>query len=71
MAKGGRSVKQEKLNCSQANFSTLSFAVFSDLNGLGEVLENFTQTQIKWKEIDSDEDITKIHRVVCGIPPIK
>ena len=58
-------VKQEKLNCSQANFSTLSFAVFSDLNGLGEVLESFTQTQINWKKIDSDEDITKIHRVVC------
>jgi len=38
---------------------------------LGEVLENFTQTQIKWKEIDSDEDITKIHRVVCGTPPIQ
>jgi len=64
-------VKQEKLNCAQANFSTLSFIVFSDLNGLGEVLENFTQTQIKWKEIDSDEDITKIHRVVCGTPPIQ
>ena len=59
-------VKQEKLNCSQANFSTLSFVVFSDLNGLGEVLESFTQTQIKWKKIDSDEDITKIHRVVCS-----
>ena len=59
-------VKQEKLNCSQANFSTLSFVVFSDLNGLGEVLESFTQTQIKWGKIDSDEDITKIHRVVCG-----
>jgi len=59
-------VKQEKLNCSQANFSTLSFAVFSDLNGLGEVLESFTQTQINWKKIDSDEDITKIHRVVCS-----
>jgi len=59
-------VKQEKLNCSQANFSTLSFAVFSDLNGLGEVLESFTQTQINWKKIDSDEDITRIHRVVCG-----
>jgi len=58
-------VKQEKLNCSQANFSTLSFAVFSDLNGFGEVLESFTQTQINWKKIDSDEDITKIHRVVC------
>ena len=59
-------VKQEKLNCAQANFSTLSFVVFSDLNGLGEVLESFTQTQINWKKIDSDEDITKIHRVVCG-----
>ena len=59
-------VKQEKLNCSQAHFSTLSFAVFSDLNGLGEVLESFTQTQINWKKIDSDEDITKIHSVVCG-----
>ena len=59
-------VKQEKLNCAQANFSTLSFVVFSDLNGLGEVLESFTQTQIKWKKIDSDEDITKIHRVVCS-----
>jgi hypothetical protein len=59
-------VKQEKLNCSQANFSTLSFAVFSDLNGLGEVLESSTQAQIKWKKIDSDEDITKIHRVVCS-----
>ena len=59
-------VKQEKLNCAQANFSTLSFVVFSDLNGLGEVLESFTKTQIKWEKIDSDEDITKIHRVVCG-----
>ena len=59
-------VKQEKLNCAQANFSTLSFVVFSDLNGLGEVLENFIQTQIKWKEIGSDEDITKIHRVACS-----
>ena len=59
-------VKQEKLNCAQANFSTLSFVVFSDLNGLGEVLESFTKTQIKWKKIDSDEDITKIHRVVCS-----
>ena len=59
-------VKQEKLNCAKANFSTLSFVVFSDLNGLGDVLESFTQTQIKWKKIDSDEDITKIHRVVCG-----
>ena len=59
-------VKQEKLNCAQANFSTLSFVVFSDLNGLGEVLESFTKTQIKWDKIDSDEDITKIHRVVCG-----
>ena len=59
-------VKQEKLNCAQANFSTLSFIVFSDLNGLGEVLESFTKTQIKWEKIDSDEDITKIHRVVCG-----
>jgi hypothetical protein len=59
-------VKQEKLNCAQVNFSTLSFVVFSDLNGLGEVLESFTQTQIKWKKIDSDEDITKIHRVVCS-----
>ena len=59
-------VKQEKLNCAQANFSTLSFVVFSDLNGLGEVLESSTQAQIKWKKIDSDEDITKIHRVVCS-----
>ena len=59
-------VKQEKLNCSQANFSTLTFVVFSDLNGLGEVLESSTQAQIKWKKIDSDEDITKIHRVVCS-----
>ena len=59
-------VKQEKLNCAKANFSTLSFVVFSDLNGLGDVLESFTQTQIKWKKIGSDEDITKIHRVVCG-----
>ena len=59
-------VKQEKLNCAQANFSTLSFVVFSDLNGLGEVLESFTKTQIKWEKIDSDEDITKIHRVVCN-----
>jgi hypothetical protein len=59
-------VKQEKLNCAQANFSTLSFVVFSDLNGLGEVLESFTKTHIKWEKIDSDEDITKIHRVVCG-----
>lgn len=59
-------VKQEKLNCAQANFSTLSFVVFSDLNGLGEVLESFTKTQIKWEKNDSDEDITKIHRVVCG-----
>ena len=59
-------VKQEKLNCAQANFSTLSFVVFSDLNGLGEVLESFTKTQIKWEKIDSDEDITKIHRIVCG-----
>ena len=59
-------VKQEKLNCAQANFSTLSFVVFSDLNGLGEVLESFTQTQIKWGKTDSDEDITKIYRVVCG-----
>ena len=59
-------VKQEKLNCSQANFSTLSFAVFSDLNGLGEVLESSAQAQINWKKIDSDEDITKIHRVVCS-----
>ena len=59
-------VKQEKLNCAQANFSTLSFVVFSDLNGLGEVLESSTQAQIKWKKIDSDEDITKIHRVVCN-----
>ena len=58
-------VKQEKLNCAQANFSTLSFVVFSDLNGLGEVLESSTQAQIKWKKIDSDEDIKKIHRVVC------
>ena len=58
-------VKQEKLNCAQANFSTLSFVVFSDLNGLGEVLESFTKTQIKWEKIDSDEDIKKIHRVVC------
>ena len=61
-------VKQEKLNCAQANFSTLSFVVFSDLNGLGEVLESFTQTQIKWGKTDSDEDITKIYRVVCGNP---
>jgi hypothetical protein len=59
-------VKQEKLNCAQANFSTLSFVVFSDLNGLGEVLESYTKTQIKWEKIDSDEDITKIHRIVCG-----
>ena len=59
-------VKQEKLNCAQANFSTLSFVVFSDLNGLGEVLESFTKTHIKWEKIDSDEDITKIHRIVCG-----
>ena len=59
-------VKQEKLNCTQSNFSTLSFIVFSDLNGLGEVLESSAQAQIKWKKIDSDEDITKIHRVVCG-----
>ena len=59
-------VKQEKLNCAQANFSTLSFVVFSDLNGLGEVLESSTQAQIKWKKIDSDEDIMKIHRVVCN-----
>ena len=59
-------VKQEKLNCAQANFSTLSFVVFSDLNGLGEVLESSTQAQIKWKKIDSDEDITKIHKVVCS-----
>ena len=59
-------VKQEKLNCAQANLSTLSFVVFSDLNGLGEVLESFTQTQIKWEKIDSDEEITKIHKVVCG-----
>ena len=59
-------VKQENLNCAQANFSTLSFVVFSDLNGLGEVLESSTQAQIKWKKIDSDEDITKIHRVVCN-----
>ena len=59
-------VKQEKLNCAQANFSTLSFVVFSDLNGLGEVLESFTKTHIKWEKIDSDEDITQIHRVVCG-----
>jgi len=59
-------VKQEKLNCAQANFSTLSFVVFSDLNGLGEVLESSTQAQIKWKKIDSDEDIMKIHRVVCS-----
>ena len=59
-------VKQEKLNCAQANFSTLSFVVFSDLNGLGEVLESSTQAQIKWEKIDSDEDITKIHRVVCS-----
>jgi hypothetical protein len=59
-------VKQEKLNCAQANFSTLAFVVFSDLNGLGEVLESSTQAQIKWKKIDSDEDITKIHRVVCS-----
>ena len=59
-------VKQEKLNCPQAKFSTLSFVVFSDLNGLGEVLESFTQTQIKWEKIDSDEEITKIHKVVCG-----
>ena len=58
-------VKQEKLNCAQANFSTLSFVVFSDLNGLGEVLESSAQAQINWKKIDSDEDITKIHRVVC------
>ena len=59
-------VKQENLNCAQANFSTLSFVVFSDLNGLGEVLESSTQAQIKWKKIDSDEDITKIHKVVCN-----
>ena len=59
-------VKQEKLNCAQANFSTLSFVVFSDLNGLGEVLESSAQAQIKWKKIDSDEDIMKIHRVVCS-----
>ena len=59
-------VKQEKLNCAQANFSTLSFVVFSDLNGLGEVLESSAQAQINWKKIDSDEDITKIHRVVCS-----
>ena len=59
-------VKQENLNCAQANFSTLSFVVFSDLNGLGEVLESSNQAQIKWKKIDSDEDITKIHRVVCN-----
>ena len=59
-------VKQEKLNCTQANFSTLSFVVFSDLNGLGEVLESSAQAQINWKKIDSDEDITKIHRVVCS-----
>ena len=59
-------VKQEKLNCAQANFSTLSFVVFSDLNGLGEVLESSAQAQINWKKIDSDEDITKIHRVVCN-----
>ena len=59
-------VKQEKLNCTQEKFSTLSFAVFSNLNGLGEVLESFTQTQIKWGKTDSDEDITKIYRVVCG-----
>ena len=59
-------VKQENLNCAQANFSTLSFVVFSDLNGLGEVLESSTQAQIKWKKIGSDEDITKIHRVVCN-----
>ena len=59
-------VKKENLNCAQANFSTVSFFFFSDLNGLVEVLESFTQTQIKWKKIDSDEDITKIHRVVCN-----
>ena len=59
-------VKQEKLNCAQANFSTLSFVVFSDLNGLGEVLESSAQAQINWTKIDSDEDITKIHRVVCS-----
>ena len=59
-------VKQEKLNCAKANFSTLSFVVFSDLNGLGDVLESFTQTQIKWKKIDSDEDITKIYKAVCS-----
>ena len=59
-------VKQEKLNCAQANFSTLSFVVFSDLNGLGEVLESSAQAQINWKKIDSDEDIMKIHRVVCS-----
>jgi len=59
-------VKQEKLNCAQAKFSTSSFVVFSDLNGLGEVLESSAQAQINWKKIDSDEDITKIHRVVCS-----
>ena len=59
-------VKQEKINCSQEDFSTLSFVVFLDLNGLGEVLESFTQIQIRWKKINSDEDITKIHRVVCS-----
>ena len=59
-------VKQEKLNCTQEKFSTLSFAVFSNLNGLGEVLESFTQTQIKWKKIDSDEAIVELHRIVCS-----
>ena len=59
-------VKQEKLNCTQENFSTLSFVVFSNLNGLGEVLESFTQTQIKWKKIDSDEAIVELHRIVCS-----
>ena len=59
-------VKQEKLNCAQANFSTLSFVVFSDLNGLGEVLESSAQAQINWKKIDSDEAIVELHRIVCS-----
>ncbi|MBU6225308.1 MAG: hypothetical protein KGP13_10795 [Burkholderiales bacterium] len=58
-------VKQEKINCTQANFSTLSFVVFSNLNGLGEVLESITQTQNKWKKIESDEAIVELHRIVC------
>ncbi len=59
-------VKQEKFNCAQANFSTLSFVVFSDLNGMGEVLERFAETQNTWKKIVTDDSITKIHGIVCS-----